>query len=496
MGSRLRAPGGKPETPQEMEDEDIEAVVDMNPSQDVVDSGIGGFLIQRHVNTAPFSDKVGPIREVRVSRESDEVNENVCLTPHHAVVWVDANHAFINTGAARVNAVSFTQTDPCSLAVLVGNASVQIYSSTQFRAELKLASTPVVKCMQWVRHLDNVLAVVLLDRVNLYQIPPLTESSSPVSIDAESALLWSSSGGFGENNYFPSSVDARVAVSGTHIELIVGNNSNNFVHYFSLSREFQLLNSRVFGYNDPGRRVTEDSSTESSATGVCVAFLTTEPHRFVAGYSNGSIGLFDLRDATGPVDVVVTLAGIRRWLVELVPSSVDPSVVFGAFQAGAVVNLNASEGDVQVQPIGGEVKLAQCWGIDSISDRVFAAMSSGVVLTLDLSLRDKLRRGMTGYVSRWSRPASPAPVTVTDDLVEIITKEIDPATPFSVTVFDPKQVPRNLKLLKASDGASNEPPPLGVGLDAIAVTCLRAHPAGLVATGLEGGIVHLFRYLQ
>lgn len=483
-------------------DPEEDVIPNLIPDQDVVKTVLMKLAPRAgQVKSEPLPAK--PSLNLRILKEKkDSEPSNIELSAGNANQW-DSNNWFISTGYGSVNSVSFLSND--YLSILAENRYVQIYkiadAVTQLSEIILSDFEGTVKSVQWINHLyspDNIeivglLAVVLLDRLEVHLVP---KKSGGLSKD--STLLWT----LKEPGSFPSGIDAKFSKDGSFIELIMVNNLNNFTRYFRISirddGSLVPVLSKMYGHNDPGRRVTEDSG-DISTTGTCTAFLKTNPYMFITGFSNGSMALFDVRNDSGPINVIMTLAGIRRWLVDLVPSATDPAFVLAAYQAGAVVDL--TDGDSSVQPIGGDVRTAQCWGVDSLGDRVFSAMSTGVVITVDLSLREKLRRGMTGYVAAWAASATSETCRnehLTDCLISSLSKG-KKYTSVTCRLFEPKQFPRNLKLLKASDGASNEPPQLIRGetnLSPVPVKGLRVSPGGLVAYGTDAGIVHIFRYSE
>ena len=354
---------------------------------------------------------------------------------------------------------------------------------------VKFSSSPV-------HSVSGLIVVATIDAVRIFCVP-LFADGVPVSISTDSAEVWSTE--HIEGRIFPSCCDARVSMDGKCVEIIFGNNLSNFFHFFSLRFDdcgaLRVEDKRVFGYNDPNRR-TADTAT---ATGTCVAFSGLEESIFFAGLSNGEILKFDLRNDFGPELVVSTLAGIRRWLVALKPSLVDSDVVLAAYQAGAVVTVSERE----VAAIGGEIRTAQCFGVAEIGNRVFSALSSGCVVTCDRTVRDKLRRAMTGYIARWSGTPTTNPLTVDDgqSLEERLLRSIDqPITGRCfVKLYEKKKPPRNLKTVKASDGASNEPAdaigPIEIDTRPLAVKCMAATADGIVY-GTEGGFLHFFSYTE
>ena len=483
-------------------DQEEDIIPNLVPDQDIVKTVLIKFAKRAsQVISKPLPTK--PSLNLRILKEKkDSEPSNIELPGGNAHQW-DSSNWFISTGYGSVKSVSFLSND--YLSILAENRYVQIYQIAD--AVMQLSEIIMsdfegtVKSVQWIYHLNSpeskdivgLLAVVLLDRLEVHLVP---KKSGLLSKD--STLLWT----LNEPGFFPSGIDAKFSKDGLFIELLTVNNLNNFTRYFRLSigddGSLVPVLSKMYGHNDPGRRVTEDSG-DICTTGTCTAFLKTNPYMFITGFSNGLMALFDIRNDSGPINVIMTLAGIRRWLVDLVPSATDPAFVLAAYQAGSLVDL--TDGDSSVHPIGGDVRTAQCWGVDSLGDRVFSAMSSGVVITMDLALREKLRRGMTGYVAAWAACAT-SETCRNDNLTECLISSLSKAKKYtSVTckLFEAKQFPRNLKHLKASDGASNEPPQLIRGeanLSPVPVMCLRLSPGGLVAYGTDAGIVHIFRYSE
>ena len=406
----------------------------------------------------------------------------------HQVFKIDSDNVIANTGADDcVNCVCFNGE---TVAMLVDNSVVQFWTvdselnSINFVGDMDLG--PDVVRIKWVKwalspgRIMGLLAVVTLTNVQLHVIPSLSPSML-LTIDPTSSLLWTCSASF-----FPNNLDARI--SKDRIEIITSNNANNFIHLFLLRVDqggTKLARVKVFA--------TSDNSSDAST---CCAFVGNS-NFFFAGLSNGSIFLWDIRDDHGPKDTIITLAGIRRWLVDLKSTdSLATCSVLAAFQAGAIVNM---ESEIQVQPIGGDVKTSQCLGIDCVGSRVFVAMSSGVVLTMDRSLRDKLRRGMTGYVSQWECESvendlsSSSSASLMSKLMQNRRKDIKK---IYLNIYEKKEFPKNLKNLKASDGANNDPSPLRPNdsrTSPLSIKCLCAADQ-IVGYGLEGGLVHFFNY--
>lgn len=270
--------------------------------------------------------------------------------------------------------------------------------------------------------------------------------------------------------------------SGDTIEILVGVNEGPI---------------RLFGIDSGGSIMYEDAFfSKFSAT--CMHFLGSLSPYFVAGYTHGEILLWDTRSSVLCINSTSTLAGIRRWLGDLCVSN---GSVFAGFQTGAIVNLGA-----EIIPIGGDPKNAQCWNVAGIGPNIFAAMSSGVVLTLDTSLREKLRRPMTGYLSRWTvypqqettlhtttQQDTTLHTTPQPSLAETVVHSLLHPRLISpnvyVEIFSSVKAPANLKFAKS--GATNEPP--AGPRPPISVNAIRAS-GNIIAEGTEAGIVRISRF--
>jgi hypothetical protein len=502
----------RPSTPSNisLEEDDLESPIDVVavvlPEPKAVDKALTSWKSRVISVVCEKADNSGsdPVNLTLLSDSKESSVQDILLDigdGHRC----DENNLFYNLGGT-VNSISFL--NDRVFAVLVNHSRIVI-GETNGHLLGHLDYTchdPEIKSIQWVPHLfsDSILGVITvvgLDGVEMHLIPKSMPSGS--RIDWNSSLIWRTDG----ISFFPSAIDVRTDSSSQFIELLITNNLNNFTHYIRISiPDISTCLCRIYAYNDPVRRVSDDVSADvsSGATGTCVAFHKLNPYFFLTGFSNGTIGLFDIRNDQGPINVISTLAGIRRWLIDLVPSCIDPTIVFSAFQAGAFVNLDIA--DVQVQPIGGDVRSAQCWGIDAIGERVFCAMSSGVVITLDRTLRDKIRRGMTGYISAWGEisnmeqgKVSPGILSLDDKILEAATKKREGK--YVCRLFAPKKFPKNIKHLKASDGASNEPN-LSVlfhqqePVTPVPIKCIRASDNGTIAYGLDNGVVHIFQYRE
>lgn len=418
--------------------------------------------------------------------------------PSKKSVRINRHHSLAFTGAsASVDSVDLLNG---VLAVVVDNSRIQFWSfSSDCIGELSFEGT-WIKQARWTRQSNSInflglLAVVALDRIDLILVP----ASSPDS----SVVVWSTKAI--PEPFFPSHVDSRIGANSKSVELVCCNNENNFSHFFNLSGinlnngdqfavSVKLL--KVFASNDTVKRVADELSS-SPSTGTCVAFIRDDRFRFAAGYTNGQISIFDLRNEHGPENTIVSLVGHRRWLVDLV--SLGSEILLAAYQAGSVVlNINS---DAVIQPIGGEVKSAQCLGIGSIGNMVYTGMTSGVVLSVDRTLRDKIRRGMTRFVAQWETTSHQPATTVVghmgagaleNQVIQRLTLKSHGL--FTVKLFDEKAGPaKSLKLIRASDGGSNEAvPKLDPSSRPLPVTCLIAdEERRIVVFGLEGGLIHI-----
>jgi hypothetical protein len=103
---------------------------------------------------------------------------------------------------------------------------------------------------------------------------------------------------------------------------------------------------------------------------------------------------------------------------------------------------------------------------------------------------------MTGYVSQWEcrRPDAEDTHREGETLGDkVLQKTRRRAEEYFVKIYPKREFPRNLKNLRASDGANNDPSPLHEGTSPVLITCLTSE-GGLVAYGLDGGLVHLFTF--
>ena len=488
-----RASVSRPSTPTNEELGSVELAV---PAAGVVESGFAGrmeLFVERIVQSPIENQEAGLTRKLTIFSPAGEIEaRNLRL---HESVEVD-NGVICNTGLADVTGISILGD---VMAVTVGGCEVQFWSITgpaRFVGRLNPTTSGDIVSAEWVKFsetekISGLLLVATIDSVDVYCVPVL--SYSAVDIDAESAMIWSTTSHI-EGRIFPSACDGRISMNGEFVELLISNTLNNFVFFFRLeiNSVVAVCDKRVFGYNDPGRRTAD----ESSATGTCVSFSPIDSFKFFNGLSNGQILGFDIRNDFGPEVVVSTLAGIRRWLVAVKPSSVDRDFVLAAYQAGCFVNIP----DGTVTAIGGEVGSAQCFGIGEIGTKIFAGLSTGVVLYCDRTVRDKLRRAMTAYAARWavhtvlSDSRLDEDMSLEEKLIEKLTnKEIQDGEVF-VKLFGKKEPPRSVRNLKARDGASNEPDePLGTETQPLCVKCLVTR-GDTVAYGVAGGFFHLFKY--
>lgn len=488
MNSRISTP---PSTPEEVDSGFSPNVEEGRPRKEVVEYMLSRLSDSR-VEFFPHENEIDETgnfsRKIEISGTlNKEIHVNACES-----IQVDHDNAIANTGGDSVQSIS---SNSDIIAVLIDSSKIQFWNThAKFLGDLKFSSSSQILKIKWIKwsssdKLFGLIAIVTLTNVQVHLVPRFTRE---FSLRENSTLLWAS------EVYFPNNLDGRIG-DNNRIEVITSNNMNNFIHLFVLKIEednnLNLSLVKVYAYNAPGRRVSDDSESGATSTSTCCAFLGNR-YFFYAGLSDGSILLWDMRDDHGPREVIQTLAGIRRWLVELrVPADYNSmTTLLAAFQAGSIVN---SEGDIQVQPIGGDVKSAQCFGIEAIKARIFTAMSSGVVITMDRSLREKLRRGMTAYVSQW---AAKTDLEVIDDDATIFDKILRRRKYGEIFVkfFPKKQFPKNLKNLKASDGANNDPPPLlnshHSSLSPLPIKCFCATESNILACGLDAGLIHFFTY--
>lgn len=436
---------------------------------DIVMAGVGGCT--------------EPVFELRVI---DQENEKRILVPEVSCWEFCENNIFLNCGKGAVTSVAFAGSR--FLACLVGNTDIVVWiisetgiSGKNYHFESNFSQPKnFIKSVTFVRYLwtaeKAVLAILFLDRVELWQVS---------NAAGDMARVWSSQ----ETIPSPSCVDARLIDRGDGnfgIELLVGSAISEGVYLVQITPEYTLAGARVF--------------VEKNWCSV-VGFLQ-DPNFFLTGLGSGeSISLWDGRDTRGPISVMSNAVGNRRFLTDLTVSDSDPAIAFAAFQSGTVLNFSSSAELLTMQPIGGEVKSAQCFGMDAIGSRVFAAMSSGVVLTLDLMVRDKLKRAMTDYVGIWEGENLENPRAIHNPIFSnkppLESKLFDslatnPFTNVTCRIVPPKSRTKQLKHLRATDGASNEREP-SEGKEAVPVLALRTN-GDWVACGTAVGIVHLFRY--
>ena len=393
------------------------------------------------------------------------------------------------------------------LALLVGGEKIQFWSISSKIGPKLIAQisdcSPHVSQIKWVSQssvpgeVSGLLLVVSLDRIDLLLIPNFSaEKNEFISISFRDSLVWSSASI--PEPYYPAKADGRISPDGSEVQIVAVNNTSSFSHFFSLDSRFSLKQMKVFGCNVPTRRVGDESSA-TSGTGMCVCFISDDRFKFVVGLTTGLMVMYDLRDVQGPLMISQGLAGQRRWFREI--SSLGSDLFLTAFQAGCVVS-NFSD-DPVITPIGGDVRSAQCMGIGAIGNQVFSAMNSGAVIHVDHTLREKIRRGMTRYLSLWGTLPQPAELetatiskSVEEEMFEKLSKKILHSK-FFLKLFPEKTITKSLKYLKASDGASNEqavPPEFGSdeNIRAARISCLTTDgDRKLVAYGLEGGLVHL-----
>lgn len=452
--------------------------LDIVVDQETVRREIYNKLVGIKVETSPMREYGA--KQLKISSSGGTIDECIQV---HACMSIDPQNHFIYTGGASVDGISFSGD---FMAVLVDNGKVEIWKISQTKeiiSEILFSNQYHVKQVRFIRHADpsdsavGILSVVFVDRVDLFLIPNISGNLFDLT------PFWSTSEI--PEPFFPTCVDGRIhPFCSNQIELVMTNNTSNFVHYFRIG-DGRIFQTKIFGYNDTQKRAIDD--LDSSSTGMCVTWVVDNPFRFVAGYSNGQIVMYDVRDTHGPVRVLTSLAGMRRWLVELV--SVGNDVFLAALQAGCVV-VDWS----QFQPIGGDVRTAQCFGMDAIDNIVFSAMSSGIVLSVDRTIREKIRRAMTKAIAVWTCKATRVQGGhSTDSLEEELLRRIlswDTEDVHVELFFDDKRnLGKNLKNLRASDGASNEPV-IAPGRQGVPIKCLRVH-GGMVAYGTQGGFVHL-----
>lgn len=443
-------------------------------------------------------------RTITLNSKGGSLNNEILELEAGTTKSIDHGDQFIFTGADSVDAISFIGD---YMAVLVDHRRVQVWSCKNalftLMGDVELvpySDNPVIKTVKWVQFsgqangsIIGLLGIVLLDRVDIVSVKKNDKFNQHTF-----TLIWSSK--IIPETYFPSNFDARVTQDGLNIELISTNNINNFVHYFVLSptqergTPLSITQLKVFGYNDPGRRVMSEEAEISSsiASGTCVTFFHDDMFKFATGYSNGQIVVYDKRDTHGPVSVLTSLGGLRRWLLDLV--SLGDNDFLAALQAGCLISDLTS-----FQPIGGEVRTAQCFGIDAVGNNIFSAMSSGIVMSLDRTVRDKVRRAMTKTVALWTTSTMINRTEIAFGSLsleeEILRRLTRPSVYENINVElfydDKRNLGKNIKNLRASDGASNEPE-IEQGRNGLTITCLRTQRStGRVAYGTEAGFIHV-----
>jgi hypothetical protein len=420
---------------------------------------------------------------------------------------VNETHELLFTG--EQGCVDSVSVEGNWLATLVGNKKLLFWDLSLNEAELVceiVYGDSFVYKATWIEQSQcrgvstGLLLVVLLDRIEVLYIPAFTERESKrvFSISVEEALVFSTT--VIPEPYFPCQAKGRVHADSCTVEILSVNNQTGFCHYFRLERGFQsdfpyqVRQIKVFGANIPVRRLTEDEST-MSGTGTCVCFI--DRFKFAVGYSTGEIGVFDVRDDHGPANIITYTAGYRRWLVDMVATG--PETLLASYQAGSVL-ANIFSDNVGAVPIGGDVRSAQCFGIGALGNQVFSAMSSGVVLAVDWTLKDKVRRALTRYVSQWTVNVSENRVdpiasssSLDDKVLDRLQTCSSPSGEYRLKIFpNEKLVTVNVRLLKPSDGASNEPPIEDQNRRGVRISCLSViEKSGLVVYGLEGGLIHV-----
>jgi hypothetical protein len=411
---------------------------------------------------------------------------------------------FCGDSSASVDSVSILND---VLAVNVGGEKIEFWKiskpAPKFLGEVS-GCFPYMSQVKWVSqssvpgHVSGLLIVVSLDRLDLLLIPEFSEKNDKQNLAFNDALVWSSTSI--PEPFFPAKADGRISPTGSEIQLISVNNTSSFSHFFSLSadaksRNLKLTQLKVYGCNIPARRLGEETST-STGTGLCVSFVADHRYKFVSGLSTGLLALFDLRDDQGPETVTQAIAGQRRWFREILSLGNDTYVA--AFQAGCVITNLKDEGNIQ--PVGGDVKSAQCVGVGALGTQVFSAMNAGAVMYVDYTLREKIRRGMTKYLGIWGVQIEEEDLeneteknSLEDHMFSRLTKR-QTYGKFMLKLFPDKPIAKNLKYLKASDGASNEtelPREFG-DVRAARICCLAADETSrVVVYGLEGGLLHI-----
>lgn len=419
-----------------------------------------------------------------------------------------AKDSFLLFTGGRIDAVSFNPTGEF-LVTLIENEKVLLWSLLQNDSpeclgtlQTTTTSDPCSSTIKSVKFCSNfasssvpgILVVIKTDRVELVLIERFHEKNY-----FSTKVIFTTFGTF-EDPLFPTDADCRFL--NNSLELLISNNVSSFVYFVRIGDGLAVTSFRTFGYNHVINKANVEGANASSQS-TCVCFLRQSANFFLAGYSTGNIGLWDLRNPSlGPLQIVSNSAGTRRYLLEVNSSWTDPRVAFAAFQAGSFIDLDPSDDMIgDIVSIGGDVRSAQCFGIDSVDSRVFVAMSSGVLLTLDTSLRNKLRRPLTGYVCQWEAEEIDADLVAkgSSSTEERLISKIKIGRKYfemHAKFFPIQKIPNNLKLLKASDGASNEGFSKLVNSDKsipVPIKCVKSTSNGLVAYGTDAGIVHIFR---
>ena len=439
----------------------------------------------RHQNQDQNQDQPSSYPTILLHASLEDSTKHLTIAPFTLSQFDDAN-VFLNAGGS-VGSLAFSRN---FLAVLA-ESRVSFWTLGGRECLGFLQVTGAIS-ISWVSHLSSesvagVLVVLHLDKVELYSVEKVGWENFSENENFEKKKIhflpfWVSPAEVG----FLSCAAARF--DGTEIELLLGA-SKSVVH---LVRIGSAHNSSV----SESPSTSSSNSYPHSSHPSCVSFLSdSQSPFFLSGYWNGDIALWAVRNARSPVSVTSTLAGIRRWLVDLTPSPSDPKTVFAAYQSGAIVRLGA-----EVSPIGGDPKSAQCWAVDVVGACVVVAgMSSGVVISLDSSLRDKLRRPMTGYISQWeqklcgtSRPLDSSTSDLNSRILALLNRKTEGGEVYC-EIFPKKKIPTNLKHVRAGDGAGNEPAaPIHINTVPVAVSAVRASEHW-VACGTEAGLVHLHR---
>lgn len=403
---------------------------------------------------------------------------------------------FINFGAP-IDSVSFNPTNTC-LVALASNHKFIFWDLIKNQSFGSFESTECIKSVSFCSNFASpdivgILAVVKTDRIELVLI-----ENPPISL----RVIYSTFTIF-KDPIFPTDVDCRFF--NNSIELLISNNLSSFVHFLRIEDNLCPSSFRSFGYNHVVNKVNIDDASSSIVQSTCVCFLRSSANFFLVGYSAGTVCLWDVRNTSSPVQIITNTAGTRRYLNSVKSSWISPQTAFAAFQAGSIIDLDPTDDSGEIISIGGEIRNAQCFGIDCVGTRAFAAMSSGVVITIDTSLRGKLRRPLTSYVCQWEAEEEESATQASMDstsgasleeklISKIMAKKSNEK--LIVKLFNPKKIPNNLKLLKASDGASNE----GFAKlrdsensRSVPIRTIVSSSDGLVAYGNDAGIVHIFR---